>query len=373
MLTQINLQTNFGGGEVYTVFLCRALNILGIPTKLLIHPHALFWQELKLPKNTTLVKVDPKLLTDSISIKDTWILGHGALPHSVLNIKDNRLKTAIAHMPIQGRSPGTYRKHDMVFPVSGWVQRGLKDKNIPTWDEPLYGVSDLSERKKDSIIRKSSRYDWDKRKVRDLLLGKMEPFVQPLLSKPKFVKKPGVTLGIVSRITPIKQFPLLFSLLSKVLSQYPQFNIEIFGSGGYASVRDLRRALNPIRDRVRFWGQQTDVALVYSHLDYLMTGLPEREALGLNIIEAQVCGTPIIAPNSPPFTETVLDNRTGFLYTDPRIDNGENFEKLLNKILSLTKKINPSLQTQHLEKFTMGSFANRIEDIVSWVKKEGYL
>ena len=373
MLTQINLQTNFGGGEVYTAFFCRALSALDVPTKLLIHPHAIFWQELKLPKNTTLVKVDPKSLVDSISSKDTWILGHSALPPSVLKARGNRLKTAIAHLPRQVRDPSSYRKHDMVFPVSIRVQQELKYDNIPTWDEPLYGVADLSARKKDFVIRKTSRYDWDKRKVRDLLLGKMEPFLQPLLSKPKFVKKPGITLGIVSRITPIKQFPLLFSLLSKVVLQYPQFNLEIFGSGGYASIRDLRKALNPMHDRVRFWGQQKDVALVYSHLDYLMTGLPEMEALGLNVIEAQVCGTPVLAPNNLPFTETILDEKTGFLYTDPREDSGENFEKLLNKILSLTKKINPNSQTQHLEKFAMSSFTNRIKDIVDWVKKEGYL
>jgi len=373
MLTQINLQTNFGGGEVYTAFLCRALDILGIPTKILIHPNALFWKELKLPKNTTLVRIDPKLLVNSISIEDKWILGHGALPHSVLKIKNNCLKTAIAHLPIQERDPDSYRNHDMVFPVSAWVQQGLKGNNIPTWNKPLYGVADLSERKKNSIIRKSSRYDWDKRKVRDLLFSKIEPLIQPLLSKPEFVKKSGITIGVVSRITPIKQFPLLFSLLSTILSKYPQFNIEIFGSGGYASVRDLRKAIYPIQDRVRFWGYQSDVSSVYSNIDYLMTGLPEREALGLNIIEAQFCGVPVLAPDNLPFTETILDGKTGYLYTDPRKDNGESFEKLLNKILFMTKKINPNSQSHHLDKFSMSSFTNRIEDIAKWVEKEGYL
>ena len=372
MLTQINLQTHFGGGEVYTAFLCRALSALDVSTKLLIHPYALFWQELKLPKNTTLVKTDPESLADSISSKDTWVLGHGALPPSVLKARGNRLKTAIAHMPVQGRRSERYKKHDMVFPVSGWVRQGLKSESLPTWDEPLYGVADLDARKRDFVIRKTSRYDWDERKVRDLLLGKMEPFVQPLLSKPKFVKKPGITLGIVSRITPIKQFPLLFSLLSKVLSQYPQFNLEIFGSGGYASIRDIRKALNPIHDQVRFWGQQKDVALVYSHLDYLITGLPEKEALGLNVIEAQVCGTPVIAPNAQPFIETILDNRTGFLYTDPRVDDGKSFEQLLKKILLMSKSLNPIVEIDHLNQFSFESFTHRIESIVNWAKKKGY-
>ncbi|MEJ2367786.1 MAG: hypothetical protein P8Z49_05440, partial [Acidobacteriota bacterium] len=87
-----------------------------------------------------------------------------------------------------------------------------------------------------------------------------------------------MSVGIVSRITPIKQFPLLFEYLSPILQAFPAINIEIFGNGGYASIRDLRRALNPIRRQVRFWGHQQAVANVYPLVDYVLTGLPEREA-----------------------------------------------------------------------------------------------
>jgi hypothetical protein len=41
-------------------------------------------------------------------------------------------------------------------------------------------------------------------------------------------------------------------------------NLEVFGSGGYASVRDLDRALAVMPGRqVRFWGQQRDVGVIY--------------------------------------------------------------------------------------------------------------
>ncbi|MBT4764699.1 glycosyltransferase [Candidatus Woesearchaeota archaeon] len=373
MITQINLQTHFGGGEVYTNFLCQAFNNLQIPTKILVHQQADFWGDLNLPSNTKLIRTNLDSLTGAISDKDTWLLGHGALPSSILRIKGRHLKTAIAHMPIQGRNPESYRGHDMVFPVSTWVKQGLEEYSLPTWRSPLYGVANLTMLKNNLIIKRTSKYDWDDRKVRDLLFGKIEPFIQPFLSKPKFIKKPGITLGIVSRITPIKQFPLLFSLLSKILSKHPKFNLEIFGSGGYASVRDLKKVLYPIRDRVRFWGHQSNVSLVYKQLDYLITGLPEKEALGLNIIEAQTCGVPVLAPNAPPFTETIMDNHTGFLYTDPRIDNGESFDQLLKKISSLTKRIDPTTEVDHLNKFSLESFTHRIGLITNWVEKEGYL
>lgn len=51
-LTQINLQPYFGGGEVYTAFLCRALDCLGVSTTLYIHPEVAFWEQLGLPVST---------------------------------------------------------------------------------------------------------------------------------------------------------------------------------------------------------------------------------------------------------------------------------------------------------------------------------
>jgi len=364
MLTQLNLQSHFGGGEVYTAFLCRALNALGVQTRLIIHPDATFWKSLSLPANTTLITADPDHPVHSISDHDRWLLGHGPLPKSLLD--KSRLCTAIAHMPIQERSPDPYRDHDMIFPVSNWVRTGLVDAGLPTWEEPLYGVADLNKRGLSSTLIKSSRYDWDHRKVRDHLFSKIEPFIDPFLQHPKFKKKNGITLGIVSRLTPIKQFPLLFSILSLILAKYPQFNIEVFGSGGYASVRDLDIALEPIKDRVRFWGHQSDVVTIYQQLDYLLTGLPEKEALGLNIIEAQACGTPVLAPQAEPFSETILNEITGFFYIDPRIDNGYDFELLLKKLILLPEKLDPLQANNHIKKFSLGEFTKRIKSVVEW-------
>ena len=64
-------------------------------------------------------------------------------------------------------------------------------------------------------------------------------------------------------------------------------NLEIFGAGGYAQVRDLRRAVAPLGSRARFWGFQTNVGAIYPRLDYLMTGLPEKEALNLSKVKAE--------------------------------------------------------------------------------------
>jgi glycosyltransferase involved in cell wall biosynthesis len=276
-------------------------------------------------------------------------------------------------MPVQERNPRIFDGHDQVFAVSAWVAEGLRSAGLPVWHEPLYGVADLGDLARRSTageLRRRSRYDWDRRKVRDRLLAHLEPLLAPLRAQPVFVRRPGLTLGIVSRLTPIKQFPLLFSRLTPVLARFPGVNLEIFGSGGYASVRDLDRALAPIAHRVRYWGQQTDVRAAYAELDYLMTGLPEKEALGLNVIEAQACNLPVLAVNAPPFTETVAEGQTGFFYQDPRVDEGADFARLLQRLVSSTDRpLQPVAALDHLARFSPAAFVERLRPIVAWAAK----
>ncbi|MCF8199352.1 MAG: hypothetical protein K9J42_11335, partial [Sulfuritalea sp.] len=255
-LVQINLQPHFGGGEVYTAFLCRALSQLGVATRLLVHPRAEFWDRLGLPADTERIAVDnPAGLSAYPPPGSLWLLSHGPLPAALRAAAPGRWRTAIAHMPVQGRPPAAFADHDRIYPVSGWVRDGLLAAGLPAWNQPLYGVAAPGARGDEGEIRRRSCYDWDRRKGRDRLLGWVEPLTEALRKHPTFVRREGLTLGVVSRLTPIKQFPLLFAHLAPELKRRPQVNLEIFGSGGYASVRDLDRALAILpRGQVRFWG-----------------------------------------------------------------------------------------------------------------------
>ncbi len=370
---QVNLQTHFGGGEVYTAFLCRALSVLGVSTTLFVHPRARFWSALALPADVQIEVADSfSAVAHRLPDGPGWLLGHGPLPPALLAPaqKKNWCATAIAHMPIQGRNPRVFDSHDQVFAVSGWVLDGLRAEHLPAWDTPLYGVAEIKRDVTPTVLQRHSRYDWDRRKFRDRLLGWFEPVTEAVRPRTLWTRKPGLTLGIVSRLTPIKQFPLLLSLLAPILAQHPKFNLEIFGSGGYASVRDLRRALQPLGDRVRFWGHQRDVAAVYRNIDYLLTGLPEKEALGLNVIEAQACGTPVLAVAAAPFTETVLEGATGFFYRDPREDQGADFAQLLQRLQTLATPLSPQNAHAHLEKFSFDALVERLRPVVAWAQAQ---
>lgn len=362
---QVNLQRWFGGGEVYTGFLTRALHELGWGTVIFVHAKATFWEKL-VPPETTLVRVESfdeisEHLPESRSLLVFHTLARKA---ELAGLLQKHVVTCFAHMPLYGRDPAIFQPYHLVFAVSQHVIASLKAASIAqVYPAPLYGIASLERGHASSggRIVANSVYQWDRKKVRDRLLSHLHPLYAGLKPTRVFAKKPGLTLGIVSAITPIKQFPLLFRYLAPIIANFPQVNLEIFGSGGYASVRDLKRSLAPMRRQVRFWGQQEDVRAIYPQIDFLITGLPEKEALGLNVIEAQCCGTPVVAVDAPPFSETVVEEASGFFYADPRTDNGADFARLLEKLAGLTAYPDPRLASEHLEKFSFAAFKERVQ------------
>lgn len=374
---QINMQRGWGGGEVYTVFLTRTLLSLGIPCTLFVSQHNLHWQQ-RLPVEVEIVPLpDTVTLGEKLRQISGWLLFHSPLaPEAVSELRaTERLVSCIAHMPLYGRDPGSIAAHDYVFGVSRHVLDSLQAAGIQQFHpEPLLGIADLQGRQaSQQTLYRNLRYDWDKRKVRDRLLGYLSPLYERLRPRRIHTRRSGLTLGIVSRITPIKQFPKLFSLLAPVLARHPQVHLDIFGAGGYASVRDLDRALAPVRSRVRYWGHQDQIGKVYANIDYLMTGLPEKEALGLNIIEAQISGVPVLAPGKKPFTETIAEGVTGFFYTDPREDGGASFDALLSQLEQTPLVIDQEDAKAHLQKFTEAAFRERIEHMLDAVRAKNFL
>ena len=139
-------------------------------------------------------------------------------------------------MPMIGRSAEGLRPYHLIFTVSRYCIDLLRAAGVAqVYAEPIYGTADLV--RGDEPVVRNTPYIVDRRKFRDVLLGGLRAVAGIGNRKAeRFTRKPGLTLGVVSLISPIKQFPELFSIVAPLLSRMPSVNLEIFGEGGYAQV-----------------------------------------------------------------------------------------------------------------------------------------
>jgi len=373
---QINLQTSFGGGEVYTRFFSEALVSLGWDVELFVASGAGFWSSMGMDGVRLREVASEAEILDALPAQRSLVVTHTAASAAFAAVLAKRhVLAGFVHMPLYERNPAGFACYHRLFGVSQHVLDSAAGRGLGNiYPEPMYGVADLALRPGavQGVLRAGRVYDWDRRKLRDRLLGALAPLVAPFMPQPPFARRAGLTLGIVSRLTPIKQFPRMLDILAPVLARHPAVSLEVFGSGGFASVRDIKTALGPMRNQVRFWGQQGDVAAVYGQLDYVLSGLPEKEALGLNLIESQACGTPVLAVNAPPFTETVIEAASGYLFTDPRRDNGLDFARLLERLIAGAPRPDPRNGAAHLARFSREAFRSRVGAAIEALSGDGW-
>jgi glycosyltransferase involved in cell wall biosynthesis len=375
---QVNLWPGFGGSEVYTRFVAEALVRLGHESVLFTNASARFWRELKLP-GVRLIPVARQEEIAAVIRRDnrpaSMVLAHSGLSGQWADaLRQDCLVAGFLHQPLQFLNQGPYKLYDWIVPVSehcGRSATALSYENV--YPLPLYGIADterLRQAGRGPMVE-TSRYDWDPRKPRDRVLRFLFGMLDGIRPRATLARRPGITLGVVSRLATMKQFPELFALIAPAMGARREIWLDVFGSGGWSHVNRMKAALRPLGDRVRFWGHQPDVAGVYESVDYLLTGLPEREGLPLNVLEAQASGVPVIAPDAPPFNEAVLHGCSGFLYEDPRLDGGRGFADLLGKLCDLNpagKAFDPRQRAAvHLRQFGMDAFCDRLQRLVAFL------
>jgi glycosyltransferase involved in cell wall biosynthesis len=359
-IVQFNTSPTLGGAEVYTASFSRALAQRGWPTRVLVDPVASFWRHLDFAD----VPHRPLPRGERVLGEDEVALIHAPLPQETLAAMAGNRVIGLAHQAIYDAAhPAYYDRADVLLAVSQHVITSLRRHGLDrVHPDPLYGVADLTRGGTAGELRQGPLFDADARKPRDRIMAAFVRARTMFAAPPHFRRKEGLTLGIVSRLAPLKQFPLLFAQLVPVLLRHPRVNLEIFGAAvGYKSLSALQDALAPLAPRVRYWGHQRDVASAYRGLDYLLTGLPEREALGLNALEACAAGTPVLAVDAPPFNETLKDGITGFFYTDPRLDSARDFERVLSGIEGGELRPRSAALAAHLAAFSASRFADRVD------------
>ncbi len=125
---------------------------------------------------------------------------------------------------------------------------------------------------------------------------------------------------------------------------YEAFYAVILGSdqGRDLYKKKLIRLLEKYRlsKQIRFIDHCKDMALAYKVSDIVVSASTEPEAFGRVAVEAQSMETPIVASNIGGSNETIIDEKTGFLY---EAGNAKSLSKKILKLLHLDETLLKSI------------------------------
>lgn len=197
----------------------------------------------------------------------------------------------------------------------------------------LNKVVAVSESAKNSVSR---RYNWNSDNVDVIKNG-----VNVVSQRDKREDKSKLRLGIVSRIIPLKNIPLLFDaieLLPFALSS--RIIVHIFGDG--PSHQEITQRAEQLVNGVdvEFYGNVVTENTIYPMFDVLIM-CSNTEGLPMSILEAMGYGIPVVSTSVGAIPQVIEEKKTGWLYP---VKDVEALVKILVTIIS-----NPELVSSYGE------------------------
>ena len=177
---------------------------------------------------------------------------------------------------------------------------------------------------------------------------KLESDEKKLLKKWEIEKDKKIIL-LPGRLTAWKGQEVFIEAINLVNIElgYEAFNVVILGSdqGRDLYKKKLIRLTEQYRmtKQVKFIDHCKDMALAYKISDIVVSASIEPEAFGRVAVEAQSMEKPIIASNIGGSNETVVDEKTGFLFDS---NNSKSLSEKIIKILSMDKTSLKSIGTE---------------------------
>jgi glycosyltransferase involved in cell wall biosynthesis len=123
-------------------------------------------------------------------------------------------------------------------------------------------------------------------------------------------------VGHFSRLSPWKGQHVLLDALVDCPSTVVAIFVgdALFGEQEYAEALHQRVIDLGLQERVRFLGFRSDVVRLMSACDLIAHTSTAPEPFGRVIVEAMLCGRPVVASNAGGATELIQSNKTGWLF-----------------------------------------------------------
>jgi glycosyltransferase involved in cell wall biosynthesis len=174
----------------------------------------------------------------------------------------------------------------------------------------------------------------------------------------------------VGRVKRYKGLDVLLAALRRLLPEFPEARLVIAGTGDDVDRLKGLAQDQGLADRIEFPGFITHEEKVkLYHRATVAVNSSLKEGFGLTSIEANACGTPVVATRVPGLVDSVVDGETGFLV--PFGDEGA-FAEALRRIFRgegtlMESKARAFAATQNWERAYV---ATRDALLAAWAEKQ---
>jgi glycosyltransferase involved in cell wall biosynthesis len=151
--------------------------------------------------------------------------------------------------------------------------------------------------------------------------------------------KPPV-VGYFGRLKKYKSIDHLLRAFQIVRKDFPEARLKIVGDGDDRTRLESITQELALRDSVEFTGY-VSVGKKVEHLQEMcfVVNTSSKEGWGLTVLEANACGTCVIASNVPGLRDSVIDDETGLLYEYGNIEQLAEKMALLLRDQALTSRL----------------------------------
>lgn len=170
---------------------------------------------------------------------------------------------------------------------------------------------------------------------------------QILREKMGFSKEQKLILCI-GELLPNKNQTMAIKMMQNIVKKYPTALLLLAGNGPEKEHLEQAIVECNMQDHVRMLGYVTNLQ-EYQHVVDVVVSCSKREGLPLNIVEAMLSGTPVVASMNRGHRELIRDGKNGYLvqiddfdtmakYVMELLDNKEEYQKIKNNAQKSAKK-----------------------------------
>lgn len=241
----------------------------------------------------------------------------------------------------------------------------------------LYGYATSFNYKKNPLVRIIAEisnhilriYDFEVSQRPDILVANSQNIrkrIQKFYRRESVVIYPPVDLSEIKIKKQKENYYLSLNRLVKgkgteiIIQAASETEIPLKVAGTGPEIDDLKKIAGKNIEFLGWVSDQKRVELLENAKALILAA--EDEDFGITSVEAQAAGTPVIAPKSGGFKETVLNNKTGLLYGEEGVVK---VEDLVDAIKDFDNhKFDPQEARKNAEKFSKERFKKEILDLI---------